>query len=107
VGRWEGDTLVVDTKHFREEPALFLASTSLHVVERFTRIDASTLHYEFTVEDPATWTEPWKGDYIWPVTDERVYEYACHEGNYALGNIMRGARILEADVVEKPAESGR
>ncbi len=106
VGRWEVDTLVVDTKHFRSEPGLYFASPDLHVVERFTRLDDRTLHYEFTVDDPATWTEPWTGDYPWPATDERVFEYACHEGNYALGNIMRGARLLEAEALKKEAASG-
>jgi hypothetical protein len=95
IGRWEGDTLVVDTTNFREQSGFSLASEDLHVVERFTRIDAGTLLYQFTVDDPGTWAKPWSGEYIWPASSERVYEYACHEGNYALGNIMRGARILE------------
>jgi hypothetical protein len=96
VGRWEGDTLVVDTTNFREQPALMAAGPDLHVVERFTRRDDGSLLYSFTVEDPA-WTEPWQGEYVWPATEQRVYEYACHEGNYALGGILRGARLLEAD----------
>ena len=95
IGRWEGDTLVVDTTNFREQSGFSLASEDLHVVERFTRVDAGTLLYQFTVDDPGTWAEPWSGEYIWPASSDRVYEYACHEGNYALGNIMRGARILE------------
>ena len=99
VGRWEDDTLVVSTKHFGDRPGLSSASRDLHVTERFTRLDADTLHYEFTVEDPSTWAQPWKGDYVWPQTSNKVYEYACHEGNYAMGNIMRGARLLEAEVL--------
>ena len=54
-----------------------------------------TLLYRFTVEDPATWTKPWTGEYTWPATDEQMYEYACHEGNYALGDILSGARLRE------------
>jgi hypothetical protein len=108
VGRWEGDTLVVETRNFNDNPGLFFASRDLHVVERFTRLDADTLMYEFTVTDPSTWSAPWSGSYTWPATDERVYEYACHEGNYALGNIMRGARLLEAETLAKgPASDSR
>jgi len=96
VGRWEGDTLVVDSTNFREENGLFLAGPNLHVVERFSRLDDGNLLYEFTVEDDA-WEAPWSGRYVWPASDEQVYEYACHEGNYALGGILRGARLLEEE----------
>ena len=106
IGRWEGDTLVVDTTNFREQSGFSRASENLHVVERFTRIDANTLLYQFTVEDPKTWTKPWSGEYPWPATAERVFEYACHEGNYALGNIMRGARILEAEAAGEEGRGG-
>lgn len=98
VGHWDGDTLVIDTTNFRDDPALFLASADLHVIERFSRIDENTLRYEFTVDDP-NWTEPWSGEYPWSATDDKVYEYACHEGNYALGGILRGARILENEAL--------
>ena len=104
IGRWEGDTLVVDTTNFRAQTGLSGATEDLHVVERFTRLDADTLLYGFTVEDPAAWKEPWSGEYPWPATDSSVYEYACHEANYALGNIMRGARLLEADAMDAGAE---
>ena len=97
VGHWEGDTLVVDTTNFTDQPALGGASRNLHVVERFTRIDADTLRYQFTVEDPTVWSAPWSGEYIWPASTERVYEYACHEANYSFSGILRGARILEAE----------
>ncbi len=101
VGRWEGDTLVVDTTNFRDRPALSGASRNLHVIERFRRIDDRTLLYSFTVDDPTVWTEPWGGEYIWPATENRVYEYACHEANYSFGGILRGARILEAEALGK------
>ncbi len=101
IGRWEGDTLVVDTTNFNDTPALSGASRNLHVVERFTRIDADTLIYRFTVEDPSVWTAPWTGEYVWPTTDKRVYEYACHEANYSFLGIMRGARQLEAEAQGK------
>ena len=95
VGRWDGDTLVVDTTNFTDKTRFRGATENLHVVERFTRVDAKTLLYRFTIEDAATWTKPWTGEYTWPATDEHLYEYACHEGNYALGNILRGARLKE------------
>ena len=98
IGHWEGNTLVVDTTNFREEPGLFMATRDLHVVERFTREKDGSLLYSFTVNDP-TWTAPWSGEYPWPVSTDMVYEYACHEGNYALGGILRGARILEEEAL--------
>ena len=98
IGHWEGDELVVQTTNFRETTGLMLGSENLRVEERFARIDEATLRYRFTVEDP-NWTAPWTGEYPWPATDERVFEYACHEGNYALGGILRGARVLERDAL--------
>ena len=100
VGHWEGDTLVVDTTNFTDRPALGGASRNLHVVERFRRVDADTLLYGFTVEDPTVWSAPWSGEYTWPASDNQVFEYACHEANYSFGGILRGARILEADARE-------
>ena len=100
VGHWEGDTLVVDTTNFRDTPALGQASRNLHVVERFSRLDADTLLYQFTVNDPTVWTTPWSGEYVWPASENTVYEYACHEANYSFGGILRGARVLEADARE-------
>ena len=98
IGYWDGDTLVVDTTNFNDTPALRGATRDLHVIERFTRVDADTLRYEFTVEDPNVWTAPWSGEYVWPASDNRVYEYACHEANYSFQGILGGARILEQDV---------
>src|SRR5215831_11265840 len=101
IGRWEGDTLVVDTTNFTEKTRFRGSSETLHVVERFTRVDAKNLLYRFTIEDSETWTRPWTGEYTWPITSELLYEYACHEGNYAMGNILRGARLKEADDAKK------
>ncbi len=101
IGHWEGDTLVVDTTNFTDTPGFGRATRDLHVVERFTLKEDNTLHYQFTAEDPNTWSEPWSGEYPWPRSDSPVYEYACHEGNYAMGNILRGARILEAETTQK------
>jgi len=96
VGHWEGDTLVVDTTNFTDKTRFEGSTQNLHVIERFTRIDDHTLLYRFTVEDPATFSRPWTGEYSWPATDGLIYEYACHEGNYALGDILRGARQRDA-----------
>ena len=98
VGHWDGDTLVIDTTNFNDTPALRGATRDLHVVERLTRINEDTLRYEFTVDDPNVWTAAWSGEYVWPVSDDRVYEYACHEANYSFQGILGGARILEQDV---------
>jgi hypothetical protein len=98
IGWWEGDTLVVETTNFRREAAPGRGGTeNARVIERFSRMPDGNVLYNFTVEDPATWTASWTGEYVWRASDDRVFEYACHEGNYALGNIMRGARLLEKD----------
>ena len=95
VGHWEGDTLVVETTNFTSKTQFRGSSENLKVTERFIRTGPSTLVYRFTVEDPSTWERPWTGEYNWNGTDEAVYEYACHEGNYSLENVLRGARASE------------
>ena len=105
-GRWEGDTLVVDTTNFTDQtnfrgpPATtrqeISHTRSLHVIERFTRTDKDTIHYEFTVEDLATWSRPWSGEMSIRAMEGPIYEYACHEGNYGLANILRAQRIQDA-----------
>jgi hypothetical protein len=97
VGHWEGDTLVVDTTNFTNKTRFRGSTENLHVVERFSRLDDHTLLYRFTIEDPATWTRPWTGEYAWPATDGHIYEYACHEANYALTDILKGARLREKE----------
>ena len=105
VGHWEGDALVIDTTNFTDKTRYRGSTENLHVVERLSRVDAKTLLYRFTVEDPETWDRPWTGEYTWPVTTKPIYEYACHEGNYALGDILRGARRHEAsDAAAKAAK---
>ena len=94
-GRWDGDTLVVDTTNFTDQTRFQGSGTGLHIVERFTRTDANTLKYEFTVEDPASFAAPWAGRLWMTRTDDRIYEYACHEGNYSMVGILRGARATE------------
>ena len=95
-GSWEGDTLVVVTTNFLRETAFGGSSANLHLVERITRVDADTLRYEFTVSDPTTWAAPWTARVDMTRTDEPLYEYACHEGNYSMASSLSGARALEA-----------
>jgi hypothetical protein len=101
IGHWEGDTLVVDTTNFTDKTRFRGSTEKLHVVERFSRLDDKTLLYRFTIEDPDTWVSPWTGEYTWPATDASLYEYACHESNYALGNILRGARQRDREAAKK------
>ncbi len=95
IGHWEGDTLVVDTVHFH--PAQLTYNTpALHLTERFTRVGADRLLYQFKVEDPGVYTQPWSGEYEFVTAKGLPYEYACHEGNYAMTGILEGARAEEA-----------
>jgi hypothetical protein len=96
-GRWEGDTLVVDVTNFSAKAGYRGATTNLHVVEKFRRTDANTVHYELTVEDPTTFSRPWTAalDLRKDARQVQVPEYACHEGNYAMFNILSGARAAE------------
>ena len=87
-GHWEGDTLVVETTN-RRDTAFRGASRDLHMVERFTRADASTLVYAVTLEDPTTWTQPWTFVVHMTPLQEHIYEFACHEGNYYMENMLR------------------
>ena len=93
VGHWEGNTLVVDTTNFTDKSAFRGSSESLHLIERFTRADAKTLLYEFTVDDPAAFTTRWSVQLPMALTDEQIFEYACHEGNHAMVGILGGARF--------------
>jgi hypothetical protein len=94
-GHWEGNTLVVDTTNFNGQTAFRGSSENLHLIERFTRVDAETIRYEFTVDDPATFTKPWTAEIPMRKTHGPIYEYACNEGNYSLGDILKGARAEE------------
>jgi hypothetical protein len=107
VGRWEGDVLVVETSRFKKVNGLPGADENLHVVERFSRMEDGNLYYDFTVTDETAWSAPWSGRYVWQSKpDSKLYEYACHEGNYAMGNILRGARLLEREYQGAPATTG-
>ena len=94
IGWWEGDTLVVETTNFRDMPDL--RGEGVRVVERFSPGEGNDLLYSFTVENPE-YEAPFSGELPWPKTTDKSYEYACHEGNYAMGNMLRGARLLESE----------
>ena len=101
-GRWEGDTLVVETTNFTDGTGSFNTSfaswgsaENTRLVERFTRVDGDTVRYEFTVDDPDTWTEPFTGRFPLNRSDAPLYEYACHEGNHGMLNLLSGARAEE------------
>ena len=94
-GHWEGNTLVVDTTNFTSEYSFRGSDANLHLTERFTRVSPEVMQYEFTVDDPTAFTKPWTARISFNKTNERVYEYACHEGNYALTDILAGARASE------------
>jgi len=106
-GRWEGDTLVVETTNFRRETSLPGSSASTHLVERFTRTDANTLLYEFTVEDPSMWTKPWTAVIPMSKSEEPMYEFACHEGNHAMAGILGGARAAERAAEEAAKKAAK
>jgi hypothetical protein len=107
-GRWEGDTLVVETTNFDSNRELMRGVNlwrytnahghegTAHLVERFTRLDANTVSYSFTLNDPGTWTRPWSASFPLVGIDGELFEYACHEGNYSMANILSGARAHES-----------
>ena len=94
-GRWDGNTLVVETTNFSDKTNVRGSGEHLRLTERFTRADAKTLLYEFTVDDPGSFVRPWTAVLPMSKTDDQIYEYACHEGNYAMTGILRGARASD------------
>ena len=94
-GRYEGDTLVVETVGFSPQSAFRGSTAGLHLIERFTRVGPNTVHYAVTLSDPATWTRDWTALVPMTKTDQALYEYACHEGNHGLRNILHNARYAE------------
>ena len=96
-GHWEGETLVVETINFRRETSLQGSTAQTTVVERFTRVDPDTVIYDFTVTDPSSYSQPWRAVVPLSKIPGPIFEYACHEGNYALPNILAGARKQERE----------
>ena len=108
-GRWEGDTLVVETTNYSEKTEhRFPSSRNTRTIERFTRVDENMIDYQFTINDPTTYTKPWTAIRPMPkLNDYQIYEYAWHEGNYAITNILRGARVQEMAAAQRLNEDGR
>jgi hypothetical protein len=102
IGHWEGDTLVVETHNFNSGQTYRGAGEHLVVTERFTRVAADTINYSVTLNDPTTFVTPWTAEIPMKLTDDRMYEYACHEGNYALPGVLAGARVEERDAGAAP-----
>jgi hypothetical protein len=119
LGRWDVDTLIVETTNFKGDGQLWInrqvngllhrttTDENLHLIERFRRTAPDTLLYEFTVNDPTVWTQPWSASMTMQKSDERIYEYACHEGNYAIANMLSGARAAEAAASGKARPKSR
>ncbi|HEY2677570.1 MAG TPA: hypothetical protein VGI65_11435 [Steroidobacteraceae bacterium] len=107
IGWYEGPTLVVETTNFPEATALRGAWKDLKVTERFTRVSATRILYQFTVQDPTVWDRPWSGEYEFSPSKGRIFEYACHEGNYALEGILSGMRADEAAAAAKGATANK
>jgi hypothetical protein len=110
IGHWEGETLVVETTNFNPGEVFrveFLMSSDAKVIERFTRVSPSEILYQFSVEDPATFTQVWRGEMPFVATQGPIYEYACHEGNYSLTSILSGARQQEAATRAEHSPAGR
>lgn len=101
IGHWDGDTLVVDTTNFTGRTRFRGSSQNLHVIERFTRTAGDTILYRATIDDPETFTRPWTIEYPFVATKGPIYEYACHEGNYSLNDILGGARKHDAEAERK------
>jgi hypothetical protein len=106
-GHWEGNTLVVDTTNFNEQTNFHGSGKNLHVIERFTRLDAETILYRFTVEDPTTWTRPWTAELPMTKIKGPIYEFACHEGNYDMVNNLTAARAQEKAAAEAAKKSSK
>jgi hypothetical protein len=106
-GRWEGETLVVETTNFNGKNPLRGSSENMRVIERFTRVSADTIDYRFTVEDESTWTRPWTAELPMKRTIGPLFEHACHEGNYGLYNTLVGARLEEKRAAEAAAGKGK
>ena len=99
-GRWEGDSLVIDTTNFSPQSDFMGSHEHLRLTEKLTRVGPDTLNYEFTVADPTTWTAPWTAMIPLKLKDELIYEYACHEGNAAIPNMLRGRRFEEREAAK-------
>jgi len=103
IGRWEGETLVVETTNFTDKTAFQGSSENMRLTERFTRVSEDRIDYKFTIDDPATWTRPWSAELPMQKTIGPIFEHACHEGNRGLSNTLAGARLEDKKRAEAAA----
>jgi hypothetical protein len=103
-GHWEGETLVIETTNFNGKNPFRGSSERMKVTERLTRVDADTMTYRFTVDDPATWSAPWTAEAPFTRSVGPIFEHACHEGNYGVANTLAGARLEDKKNAEKKAK---
>ena len=106
-GRWEGDTLVVETTNFTDKTSFRGSGKNLHLVEHFTRVDADTLLYEYTIDDPESFEQPWMSAAPMAKSDAPIFEYACHEGNYGMFNFLAGARAEDKAAAAAATEESK
>jgi hypothetical protein len=107
-GRWQGDTLVVESKNFSPKSEFRGSRENLHLTEKFTRVGPNTLNYEVTINDPTVWTKSWTASIPLQRTDDLIHEYACHEGNYrSMEGSLKGTRILEQEGTTGQRSSSR
>lgn len=104
TGYWDGDTLVIETTNIDDSYSYQGSSPDMKVIERLTRTGDGRIHYEYTIDDPRTWAQPWTASYHWKQDDGPIFEYACHEWNYGLTGILQGMRVAEQDAAAKPSE---
>ena len=107
IGHWDGNTLVVDTTNFSNKTSYRGSDENLHVIERFTRIDPETIVYRFTIDDPTAFTKPWTAELTMVKAPGPIYEYACHEGNYGMMNLLKGARAEEKAAAAEAAKQAK
>jgi hypothetical protein len=104
IAGWEGDALVVDTTNFSDKTPFRGSGPNMHLIERFSFLDHNTLSYSFTVDDPETFTRPFTAESVLVRANSRMFEYACHEGNYSMTGTLRGARARDQAAIQTPAD---
>ena len=106
-GRWEGESLVIETTNFTDQTNFRGSGRNMHLIERFTRVDVDTLRYEYTIDDPESFERPWSVSVPMKKADQPMFEYACHEGNYGMPSSLRGARAIEKAAIEATTQAAR
>ena len=106
-GRWEGESLVIETTNFTDQTNFRGSGRNMRLIERFTRVDVDTLRYEYTIDDPESFERPWSVSVLMKKAGQPMFEYACHEGNYGMPSSLRGARAIEKAAIEATTQAAR